>query len=47
MNYSLLATKGTADYLQENGVACDQVNKIAEGGLISSISSGITRWPGW
>jgi carbamoyl-phosphate synthase large subunit len=31
MNYSLLATKGTADYLQENGVACDQVNKIAEG----------------
>jgi carbamoyl-phosphate synthase large subunit len=31
MNYSLLATKGTANYLQENGVACDQVNKIAEG----------------
>ena len=31
MNFSLLATKGTASYLQQNGVACDQVNKISEG----------------
>ncbi len=31
MNFSLLATKGTANYLQQNGVACDQVNKISEG----------------
>ena len=31
MNFSLLATRGTADYLQQHGVACDQVNKISEG----------------
>jgi carbamoyl-phosphate synthase large subunit len=31
MNFSLLATRGTANYLQQNGVACDQVNKISEG----------------
>jgi carbamoyl-phosphate synthase large subunit len=31
MNFSLLATKGTAIYLQQNGVTCDQVNKISEG----------------
>jgi carbamoyl-phosphate synthase large subunit len=31
MNYTLLATKGTANFLHEHGVACDQVNKIAEG----------------
>jgi carbamoyl-phosphate synthase large subunit len=31
MDFSLLATKGTATYLQEHGVACDQINKIAEG----------------
>ena len=31
MGFSLLATRGTAGYLQQHGVACDQVNKIAEG----------------
>ncbi len=31
MNFLLLATKGTANYLQQHGVACDQVNKISEG----------------
>ncbi len=31
MNFSLLATKGTAAFLQQHGVACEQVNKIAEG----------------
>jgi len=31
MNFTLLATRGTADYLLQHGVACDQVNKIAEG----------------
>ena len=31
MNFSLLATRGTADYLQQHDVACDQVNKISEG----------------
>ncbi len=31
MDFSLLATRGTAGYLQQHGVACDQVNKIAEG----------------
>jgi carbamoyl-phosphate synthase large subunit len=31
MSYTLLATKGTADYLRQHGVVCDHVNKIAEG----------------
>lgn len=31
MNFTLLATRGTASYLAEHGVPCDQVNKISEG----------------
>jgi carbamoyl-phosphate synthase large subunit len=31
MDFTLLATKGTAGYLAQHGVPCDQVNKIAEG----------------
>ncbi|MBU0664845.1 MAG: carbamoyl-phosphate synthase large subunit [Proteobacteria bacterium] len=31
MKFTLLATKGTANYLAQHGVACDQVNKISEG----------------
>jgi carbamoyl-phosphate synthase large subunit len=31
MEYSLLATRGTADYLQQHGVACTRINKISEG----------------
>ena len=29
--FSLVATSGTADYLTAHGVACDRVNKVAEG----------------
>ena len=29
--FSLVATSGTADYLSAHGVACDRVNKVAEG----------------
>jgi len=31
MKFTLLATKGTASYLAQHGVPCDQVNKISEG----------------
>ncbi len=31
MKFTLLATKGTANYLAQHGVPCDQVNKISEG----------------
>ncbi len=31
MDYSLLATRGTADYLQQHGVTCTRINKISEG----------------
>lgn len=31
MDFSLLATRGTANYLQEHGVICEQVNKLSEG----------------
>ncbi|WP_267225918.1 carbamoyl-phosphate synthase large subunit [Dyella silvae] len=29
--FSLVATEGTAKYLAENGVACERINKVAEG----------------
>lgn len=29
--YSLVATGGTADFLRENGLACDRINKVIEG----------------
>ncbi|MDR3089142.1 MAG: carbamoyl-phosphate synthase large subunit [Desulfobulbaceae bacterium] len=31
MGYAIIATKGTAAWLQEYGVACERVNKISEG----------------
>ncbi len=31
MGFSLIATKGTASFLKENGIACDPVNKVREG----------------
>ncbi|MDR9483876.1 MAG: carbamoyl-phosphate synthase large subunit [Sediminimonas sp.] len=31
MGFSIVATRGTAAWLSENGVACDQVNKVFEG----------------
>jgi carbamoyl-phosphate synthase large subunit len=29
--YSLVATGGTADFLRENGLVCDRINKVIEG----------------
>ena len=29
--YSLVATGGTADFLRDNGLACDRINKVIEG----------------
>ena len=31
MNYNILATKGTAELLSENGINCNQVYKVGEG----------------
>ncbi len=31
MDFNLLATRGTANYLAQHGVPCDKVNKISEG----------------
>ena len=31
LNYSLLATDGTATYLKEHGVTCEKINKISQG----------------
>ena len=29
--FSIVATSGTADFLKAHGIACEQVNKVAEG----------------
>ncbi len=33
LGFTILATRGTAAWLSENGVACETVNKVYEGGL--------------
>ncbi len=40
--FSIVATRGTAAWLQENGVACSVVNKVAEGRphIVDSIKNG-------
>ena len=46
MDFDLLATRGTAAVLQENGVACEAVNKISEGRphILDKLQDGAVAW---
>jgi carbamoyl-phosphate synthase large subunit len=46
LGYSILATRGTATKLKENGIACTEVNKISQGRphILDKIQDGQVQW---
>ncbi|WP_456473309.1 carbamoyl-phosphate synthase large subunit [Desulfolithobacter sp.] len=46
IGFSLVATRGTALFLQENGVLCERVNKISQGRphILDKIQDGAIQW---
>ncbi len=46
MNFTILATSGTAAVLQESGVACEHVNKISQGRphILDKVQDGQISW---
>ncbi len=46
LGYGILATKGTAAKLKENGIACTEVNKISQGRphILDKIQDGQVQW---
>ncbi len=46
IGFALVATRGTAVFLQENGVPCERVNKISQGRphILDKIQDGAIQW---
>jgi carbamoyl-phosphate synthase large subunit len=46
LGFSLLATRGTAEKLAENGISCEQVNKISQGRphILDKITDNQVQW---
>ncbi|MEN8188213.1 MAG: carbamoyl-phosphate synthase large subunit [Thermodesulfobacteriota bacterium] len=46
MGFELLATRGTASFLKENGVQCSEVNKISQGrpNILDKLQDGNVTW---